>query len=51
MVARGETPKWDNELKKMVSSSSGEATIGQAKTPSAIIDPQSEEEPNEDLPF
>jgi hypothetical protein len=54
MVAQGETPKWDKDLKKWVSSSTSESTIGGASSATAVAeDPQadSEPEPEEDLPF
>jgi hypothetical protein len=54
LVARGEAPRWDNDLKKYVSTTSGEETFGGAKTqtPSVpAVDPQVDEEVDEDLPF
>lgn len=57
LVARGEAPRWDNDLKKYVSSTSGEETFGGSKpasvaTPSVpVVDPQIDEEVDEDLPF
>jgi len=56
MVANGETPKWDNDLKKFVSNATDEETIVEGKsTPSTVTtvieDPQGEDEPEEDLPF
>lgn len=53
MVAQGETPKWDKDLKKWVNGSTSESTIGnESSTPTAIPeDPQAENEPDEDLPF
>lgn len=54
MIARGEVPRWDSDLKKWSSNSTGEATIG-ASTPSTSTvtyqDPQDDEESNDDLPF
>lgn len=54
MVANGETPKWDPDSKKWVSSSETEMTIG--GVPSSVTeteDPQANEEPveEEELPF
>ena len=60
MVANGETPKWDNDKKGWVSNSTAEETIGGGEktvstptTPTTPIDddPQSDDEPDEDLPF
>ncbi len=51
MVANGETPKWNNDSKKWVSSSQSEEVIGDgvAEDP---VDPQADDEPNdEELPF
>jgi hypothetical protein len=49
MIARGETPKWDSSNNRWASTSTGEETIGNTKTP--IIDPQENELPDDDLPF
>jgi hypothetical protein len=49
MVANGETPKWDTSLNKWVSVSTSEETVGNAS--STPMDPQTEEDPSEDLPF
>lgn len=53
MVANGETPKWDMNLKKWVSNSQEEETIGSSTNSSneAIEDPQVGDDPDEDLPF
>jgi hypothetical protein len=55
MVAQGETPKWDQEGKKWVSSATAEETVaaGKASANVPIVDPQAETEPDEeaDLPF
>ena len=66
MVANGETPKWDNDKKGWVSNSTAEETIGGGKKETAtatstapaqsqpstpVDDPQSDDEPDEDLPF
>lgn len=52
MVAKGETPKWDNDAKKWVSDSTGEVNInGTASTSTPTIDPQDEEGTSDDLPF
>jgi hypothetical protein len=47
-IARGETPRWDSDLGKYVygNSTTSTTTIGGGYT-----DPQSEAEPDEDLPF
>jgi len=50
LVARGEVPKWDNNLKKYVSSTFGEETVGSYNTPT-FVDPQQDEVPDSDLPF
>ena len=61
MVANGEVPRWDSNLSKWVSNSSGEETMGQApQAPSApsapakapvIEDPQADDDIDEELPF
>jgi len=46
-IARGETPRWSSELGKYVyGDDAGEMTMG-----GTISDPQSEDEPTDDLPF
>jgi hypothetical protein len=54
LVARGEAPRWDNDQKKYVSSSSSEETFS-APTPSTpsvpAVDPQAEDDIDEELPF
>lgn len=52
MVANGETPKWDADNKKWVSTAQTETTIGaDSETMAPPEDPQAHEEPEEDLPF
>jgi hypothetical protein len=51
MVAKGETPRWDNDSKKWVSNSSSDETIGTQKVSTPVVDPQVDEEVDEDLPF
>ena len=55
LVANGETPKWDVDLKKYVSMTVSDETIGSPKTPKTatpkIVDPQEDDEPADDLPF
>ena len=54
MVAQGETPTWDKDLKKWVSVSTAEETIaGKDPDKTPVVDPQADVEPNdeEDLPF
>ena len=51
-IARGETPRWDSELKKYVYGDSDEMTIGGgSKMSSVASDPQAEMDIDEDLPF
>jgi hypothetical protein len=53
-VAVGETPMWSSELKKYVYGDSAEISLGggtQTKEETPIIDPQSNDEPSEELPF
>jgi hypothetical protein len=52
-VARGEVPRWDSDLKKYVYGDSVEdmSMGGGSTTSSATYDPQSESEPDEELPF
>jgi hypothetical protein len=49
-IARGETPKWDNDLGKYVygDSSTGETTFGGGKT---YNDPQANDDADSDMPF
>jgi hypothetical protein len=51
-LARGESPKWDSEKGgyNYGNSESGEISFGGSK-PSAPIDPQSDDEPEDDMPF
>lgn len=55
LVANGETPKWDADLKKYVSMTVSDETIGSPKTTTTttpkIVDPQEDDEPADDLPF
>lgn len=52
MVAKGEVPRWDNDVKKWVSNSQSDETIGSSKKPTTTIDdPQEDEESSDDLPF
>jgi len=56
LVANGETPKWDADLKKYVSMNVSEETFGGTKssTPATtpkVVDPQEDDEPSDDLPF
>ncbi len=53
MVANGETPKWNNDAKKWVSSSQSEEVIGGSDVVAEDpVDPQADDEPNdEELPF
>ena len=48
-IARGETPRWSQELGKYVyGSEASEITMGGSST---IVDPQANDEPDGDLPF
>jgi hypothetical protein len=54
MVANGETPKWNAETKKWVSSATAEETVaGGSSATNVPVDPQAEEDPEQeaDLPF
>jgi len=53
MVAQGETPKWDNDLKKWISAATAEETIAGSVPGKVPEDPQAEAEPDDeaDLPF
>jgi hypothetical protein len=52
-IARGETPKWDNEKGGYVygDSTESEATIGGSKASKKFEDPQADSEADSDLPF
>ena len=52
-IARGETPKWDNEKGGYVygDSSVEEETIGGTKSSKKVVDPQADAEVDTDLPF
>ena len=52
LVARGEAPRWDSDLKKYVSSVTSEDTFGGSKQQSTpVVDPQEEDDADSDLPF
>lgn len=51
MVANGETPKWDADNKKWVSTAQSESTIGGNAPVAEPEDPQANEVPEEELPF
>jgi len=51
LVARGEAPRWDNDQKKYVSSSTNEETISTPKSAAPVVDPQEDEEIDGELPF
>jgi hypothetical protein len=52
LVARGEAPRWDSDLKKYVSSVTSEDTFGGSKQQSTpVVDPQEEDDTDSDLPF
>jgi hypothetical protein len=53
IVAKGEIPKWDNELKKYISTSqnSEEINLSQKPIANSLLDPQAEEKQSDDLPF
>ena len=51
MVAKGEVPKWDSATSKWVSNSVSEENFGNVKTATKIVDPQSEDTADDDLPF
>ncbi len=50
MVAKGETPRWDSVTGKWVSNAVSEETIGTPKS-NVIADMQSDEDPDDDIPF
>jgi hypothetical protein len=62
MVAKGETPRWDSNLGKWASNTTGEEEFG-SQTPNApstptqsaskptVVDPQADDEADEELPF
>lgn len=50
MVAKGESPRWDSVTGKWVSNAVSEETIGMAKS-TVIADVQSEDAPDDDIPF
>jgi hypothetical protein len=49
LIAKGEVPRWDSDLKKYVSNSTSDETITKPSTP--IVDPQEDSEVDDDLPF
>jgi hypothetical protein len=51
MVAKGETPRWDTNSNKWVSNSTAEETISAPKSSTPVVDPQSEDDADEELPF
>lgn len=53
IVAKGEIPKWDSELKKYISTSdkSEETNLSQPPISNSLLDPQVDESPSDDLPF
>jgi len=53
MVAKGEVPRWDSVTGKWVSNEVSEETIGNysSNTKAAVVDPQEDDEPEEELPF
>jgi hypothetical protein len=53
-IARGETPRWDTDAGKYIYSNSQEEEIsmgGSSKSEGKVVDPQSNDEADEDLPF
>jgi hypothetical protein len=51
-IARGETPRWDSELGKYTYGDSAESTSSYGgKKQTSYSDPQSNDEPDEELPF
>ncbi len=51
-VSRGEVPRWDSDLKKYVYGDSVEdMTMGGGTQSEKTYDPQSEMDPDEELPF
>jgi hypothetical protein len=52
-IARGETPKWDSEKGGYIydSETTGTESFGGSKPNDIPQDPQSNDEPDEDLPF
>lgn len=53
IVAKGEIPKWDNDLKKFISTSQSTEEVTLSSTPIAnsLLDPQADEKQSDDLPF
>lgn len=51
LVAKGEVPKWDDNLKKFVSTTTSEETIAAPKSSAPVADPQEDAEVDDDLPF
>jgi hypothetical protein len=51
LVAKGEVPKWDDNLKKFVSLTSSEETIAAPKSSAPVADPQEDADVDDDLPF
>jgi len=50
-IGRGEEPRWDSELGKYVYGSETTMSMGGAQKAASYQDPQSFDEPSEDLPF
>lgn len=51
LVAKGEEPKWDDNLKKFVSTLTSEETIAAPKSSTPVVDPQEDDDADSDLPF
>ena len=52
LVARGEVPRWDSDLKRFVSSTTSETVFNSpAASTTPVVDPQEDEESSDDLPF
>jgi hypothetical protein len=49
-IARGEVPRWDSDAGKYAYGNSIEETVSMGGKKS-VVDPQSEDEPSDDLPF
>ena len=51
LVARGESPRWDSDQKRYVSTSTSDEVIASPKTSTPVVDPQEDEDVDGDLPF
>jgi hypothetical protein len=51
LVAKGESPRWDSDQKKYVSSSTSDEIIASPKPSTPVVDPQEDEDADSDLPF